>query len=115
MSVFEWLARVVMLVLAGMITLSIIGAIAAIPSGSLPEQIVVAERQPVPPQPAPPPPPVPPSPEPRPASEDARPQAAAGKQVAMAPAPPRKPDPADWLEAITMPFSRWSASRRLRP
>ena len=30
---FEWLGRVIMLALAGMITLSIIGAIAAIPSG----------------------------------------------------------------------------------
>ena len=34
LSFFEWLGRVVMLVLAGMITLSIIGAIAAIPSGA---------------------------------------------------------------------------------
>src|SRR3546814_13590729 len=31
----DWIARVVMLVLSGMVTLSLIGSIAAIPSGSI--------------------------------------------------------------------------------
>jgi hypothetical protein len=101
MTFSEWLGRVIMLVLAGMITLSIVGAIAAIPSGSLPERIVIAERQPIPPQPEVQPTPAPPAPEPRPTPEEARPQGPQGKQVAVAPAPPPKPDPAEWLEAIT--------------
>ncbi|MGF1549333.1 MAG: hypothetical protein ACFBQW_02185, partial [Sphingomonadaceae bacterium] len=32
-GVFDWIARVAMLVCAGLVTLSLIGAIAAIPSG----------------------------------------------------------------------------------
>jgi hypothetical protein len=35
MSLLDWIGRLLSLVLAGMLTLSIIGAIAAIPSGSL--------------------------------------------------------------------------------
>ena len=65
MTVFDWLGRVIMLVLAGMITLSIIGAIAAIPSGGLPGRIGMVDRE------APVPPDVQPSsaPEPRAAGE----------------------------------------------
>jgi hypothetical protein len=44
---FDWLGRVIMLALAGMITLSIIGAIAAIPDGIVPQQLGL-ERQTLP-------------------------------------------------------------------
>ena len=98
MSFFEWLGRVIMLVLAGMITLSIIGAIAAIPSGSLPGRIGMAERQARVPEPAPPS-----VPEPR---LDRRglesvPGDVTSNQVSAAPAAPKPLDPAEWLEAIT--------------
>jgi hypothetical protein len=49
---FEWLGRVVMLSLAGMITLSIIGAIAAIPSGSIGGRFVAAQPEQTVPEPA---------------------------------------------------------------
>jgi hypothetical protein len=100
MSFFEWLGRVIMLVLAGMITLSIIGAIAAIPSGSnLPQQIGFEGT---------------PAPEPERAPAEAQPEAApeagdavqeatanGAAQVSVVPAPPVPVDPARWLEAIT--------------
>ena len=41
----EWLGRVIMLVLAGMVTLSLIGAIASIPSGSIGTRLGVEPRQ----------------------------------------------------------------------
>jgi hypothetical protein len=96
MSVFEWLGRVIMLVLAGMVTLSIIGAIAAIPSGILPERIGMTERRA----------PVPeaePTPAPEPRRDRASPEGAPGAttdQVSIAPAEPEPVDPAEWLEAI---------------
>jgi hypothetical protein len=49
---FEWLGRVVMLSLAGMITLSIIGAIAAIPSGSIGGRLVAPQPEQALPEPA---------------------------------------------------------------
>lgn len=99
-SFLDWVGRVVMLVLAGMITLSIIGAIAAIPSGSIetrmrmeprdwPVQQPQAEPQPLPAEPRP-------TPEPGAAS-----QAAPGPGTVLAPAPAEPVDPARWLEAIT--------------
>ncbi len=100
---WDWLGRVVMLVLAGMITLSIIGAIAAIPSGSLPQNIrFEQERWPVPepgraPRPAPPPRA---QPEQEPAASSPVP-APRAEPVAIAPAPAKEIEPADWLEAIT--------------
>ena len=99
---WDWLGRVIMLVLAGMITLSIIGAIAAIPSGSIPSRIV-AERQHWPaPEPrvrAPRPVPQARRPEPVPRQQAApRPVAPAALAV---PAPPRPAEAAQWLEAIT--------------
>jgi hypothetical protein len=100
---FDWLGRVIMLVLAGMITLSIIGAIAAIPSGSIGTRMGVErtswpEPSPVEPRPAPPPRPQPEAePQPEPAPPAATP---AQETVAAAPAP--KPDPLErWLESIT--------------
>jgi hypothetical protein len=97
MSFFDWLGRVIMLVLAGMITLSIIGAIAAIPSGIVSERIGMTERQ------APVPEAEPTSaPERRP--DQADPESAPGdvtsNQVSIAAAEPDPVDPAAWLEAI---------------
>jgi hypothetical protein len=104
MSFFEWLGRVIMLVLAGMITLSIISALAAISSTTVPQQLGI-ERvpQPVPPaeedvirtpRPAP-------RPAPRPdGGEQGAPTTPGGEMVA-APAPPKPADLARWLEAIT--------------
>jgi len=40
----EWLGRVIMLVLAGMVTLSLIGAIASIPSGSIERRLGALPR-----------------------------------------------------------------------
>ena len=100
---WDWLGRVIMLVLAGMITLSIIGAIAAIPSGSIPSRIV-AERQhwPAPEPRARNPRPVPRAsrPEPVPRQQQAAPRPAVPATLTV-PAPPRPVDAAQWLEAIT--------------
>ena len=97
----DWLGRVVMLVLAGMITLSIIGAIAAIPSGSIETRLGVergewpqplpAEKA-VPPPQAAPPAPTPPAPATSASSET---------RLAAAAQPKSKPSAAEWLEAIT--------------
>ncbi len=101
MSFFEWLGRVIMLVLAGMITLSIIGAIAAIPSGSVPDAIRIAQREP----PLPPPVEAQPQPPPKETESPTEPQTTAGAQVTnqltIAPREPEPVDPAEWLEAIT--------------
>ena len=101
-SAFDWLSRVVMLVLAGMITLSIIGSIAAIPSGTIEGRIGIDQPQPPVPQPVP--------------AETAppAPQAVEGERVepgtgtrgasgagAIAPPPPEEDDAERWLEAIT--------------
>ena len=110
MSFFDWLGRVIMLVLAGMITLSIIGSIAAIPSGSSIERQMGIERTDWPqahaqeqrsaPKQTPqqvarevkPPPPEQPQLESTPAG-----QVPAHAGVA---APPPRVDPARWLEVI---------------
>jgi small neutral amino acid transporter SnatA (MarC family) len=100
-SFWEWLGRAIMLALAGMITLSIIGAIAAIPSGSLP-QTVRFEREtwPVPEPREAPLPPVPTGPQPAPGPVAEPGTAAPGQIAAVAPAPEKPVDPADWLETI---------------
>ncbi len=101
---WEWLGRVVMLVLAGMITLSIIGAINAIPSGIMlaPPRVQPTEwPQPQPDRPLPPAPP--PNAEPLPpeaAPAQPSPTSPAGELVAV-PRQPERPAAADWLEAIT--------------
>ena len=98
MSFFEWLGRVIMLVLAGMITLSLIGAIAAIPYGSnMPRQIGI-ERPP----PAEATPEEPQAPEVAVESGNAaaRPPSDQAGTVTLAPAPPQPVDPAEWLEVI---------------
>jgi hypothetical protein len=96
MSFFEWLGRVIMLALAGMITLSIIGAIAAIPSGSLPDRIIAEREFPMPPQ-------TEPTAEPRPAPQTQQPGPgeAVGNHVGVAPTGPEPAQSAEWLEAIT--------------
>ena len=98
MTVFDWLGRVIMLVLAGMITLSIIGAIAAIPSGGLPGRIGMVDRE------APVPPDVQPwsAPVPRAAGETKGEGIDSGDdRASIAPAARQPVDPAEWLEAIT--------------
>jgi hypothetical protein len=100
---YDWLGRVIMLVLAGMITLSIIGSIAAIPSGSITSQAGLDPRdwprpevreQPV--RPSPPPAARAQQPQPQPQRTITAP--AQGKFVA--PAPEKPPQAAEWLETI---------------
>jgi hypothetical protein len=99
----EWLGRVIMLVLAGMVTLSLIGAIASIPSGSIETRLGVEPRQDWPEPRASERSPVPEqeqassAPAPQPEAQSPR---HAGEMVAV-PAPPPPADPARWLEAIT--------------
>ena len=90
-----------MLVLAGMITLSIIGAIAAIPSGTVQTRMGMEPRAWPEPQPETEPQPVPEpvAEEPAPAPVTVPP--AAPSQTVLAPAPKEPVDPARWLEAIT--------------
>jgi hypothetical protein len=100
-SFFDWLGRVVMLALAGMITLSIIGAIAAIPNGVVPQQLGLGRQSlPVPEQ----------RPDRRPdaSSPQTAPNSSAeaveAQQVAgtlLVPAQPEPVDPARWLETIS--------------
>jgi hypothetical protein len=98
---FDWLGRVVMLVLAGMITLSIIGAIAAIPSGSIETRMGMEptawpephlkERRPAPP----------PRPQPEVEREATAPAAASAPGIVAAAAAPERDEPERWLESIT--------------
>jgi len=109
MSFFDWLGRVIMLVLAGMITLSIIGSIAAIPSGSSIERQIGIERTDWPKAPAREQPPGP-APQPQPPEQAQVPPEQEQVSIAQgggtsitvgaAPAPAPPPDPARWLEVI---------------
>jgi hypothetical protein len=95
-SFFEWLGRVIMLVLAGMITLSIISALAAISSTTVPQQLGIERAaQPVPPggEEAS----LAPTPAPPPAGSKAEP-AFPTREVTIAPAPNKPADPERWLE-----------------
>lgn len=97
MSIADWIGRVIMLVLAGMVTLSIIGAIAAIPSGILPDRMGMGRQAPAPLEAEPTPVQEPPTPRSRePKSGDVT-----SNQLSAAPAGPEPVDPAEWLEAIT--------------
>lgn len=93
----EWLGRVAMLVLAGMITLSIIGAIAAIPSGIDTRMGVEQATRQLPPPEA--------SPEPLESEASLDPAeggpADAAVAAAVAPEADEADDPVRWLEAIT--------------
>ena len=98
-SFFDWLGRVIFLVLAGMVTLSLIGALAAIPAGVVPARIGIEQRsRPVPErpqvQPAAPSEAVPD--QTRPVQSQTR-----TETIAVAPAPAEPIDPARWLETIT--------------
>ena len=98
---WEWLGRVIMLVLAGMITLSIIGAIAAIPSQSIETRFGMEPRNrpqssPVE-EPVPPPAAAPASPAPR----ETHSVATRVTQLGAQPQPEQASTAADWLEAIT--------------
>jgi hypothetical protein len=102
----EWLIRTVMLVLAGLVTLSILGSIAAVSNqAGNPGAIGGRDRAVIAPAPQPPsaaPEALPESPAPSQAQPSA-PQvggtAAPGELVAV-PAPPEEPDAERWLEAI---------------
>ena len=92
-----------MLVLAGTITLSIIGAIAAIPSGSPLQTSLRMEPRAWPePQPATEPRPLPPeSSPPAPPSEPQSPAAEPTSALTAVPVPPPPPNPIErWLETI---------------
>ena len=98
-SFFDWLGRVIFLVLAGMVTLSLIGALAAIPAGVVPARIGIEQRPrltPEQPQPQPAARPQPAPDQTRPAQPQTRTQT-----IAVAPAPPEPIHPARWLETIT--------------
>jgi hypothetical protein len=98
MSFFEWLGRVIMLVLAGMITLSIIGAIVAIPYGmDLPRQIGL--ERPLPPEPEVRSEPSPPGSSPERSEAGAASPGPPGS-AALAAVQPDPVDPAEWLEVI---------------
>ena len=101
-SAFDWLSRVVMLVLAGMITLSIVGSIAAIPSGTIEGRIGIDQpKAPVPQQlPAQTPPPVSKVLEGE-AAEPATGTPGASATTGIAPPTPEEEDAERWLEAIT--------------
>jgi hypothetical protein len=101
-GLFDWLGRVIMLALAGMITLSIIGAIAAIPSGSIETRMGMeptAWPEPSYQEPRPAPPPRP-QPEAEPEPVASAPAPAETSAVVAAPAP-REEGAERWLESIT--------------
>jgi hypothetical protein len=104
-SVFEWLVRTVMLVLAGLVTLSILGSIAAV-SNQAGVPGLSGERQrpvlaPAPePQPQPTPRPQPSSDSPAPTPAPATAQTEPGTELVTVPAPPEEERPERWLEAI---------------
>ncbi len=95
----DWAGRVVMLVLAGMITLSIIGAIAAIPSSVMETRMGVEPRDWPIAQPEAEPQPLPVSPGRGAATSGARQIPPSG--TVLAPPPEAPADAARWLEAIT--------------
>jgi hypothetical protein len=96
----DWAGRVVMLVLAGMVTLSLIASIAAISSGDV-ETRSGLETEPRLDEPS-----AEPTPLPEPRRELDRPQAGPAEEGQMATSPgvaasPEPPDTERWLEAIT--------------
>ena len=98
----ECLGRVIMLVMAGMVTLSLIGAIESIPSGSIETRLGVEPRdwpEPSPSERIPAPPPGAEQPAPQPPTG----AAPATPQPEMIAVPQRKQpvDAARWLESIT--------------
>lgn len=99
-SLLEWSARLISLVLAGLVTLSIIGSIAAIPSSSIGTRIGLERPERIP---GPEVGEVEPRPIPAPAGTEERPAASQGGTGAAA-APPLEEELGNaeqWLEAIT--------------
>ena len=101
----EWLVRTVMLVLAGLVTLSILGSIAAMSNqAGVPDRRSERERPVFAPAPEPQPePPAQPQPEIAPKPSPAPPQQAqapTGTELVAVPAPPEEERPERWLEAI---------------
>lgn len=131
MSFLEWAARVAMLVLAGMVTLSILGSIAAISNRPFPDRTAVAPGD-LPPRtrPAVPPPAAEPAPAaPAPGSPPAAPPedvAAPADALAAVPAGAAAAGEDRWLEAIAYALLAlaglfaiavlllWNALRQLR-
>ena len=96
-GIIDWLGRAAMLVLAGMVTLAIIGSIAAIPSESLESRMgiesrerdtIVEEARPE-------------APERRPEANSSAPSDTEAAVEPPSPLPPDEAEPARWLEAIT--------------
>ena len=100
----EWVVRTVMLVLAGLVTLSILGSIAAMSNqAGVPDLRTQRER----PVLAPAPEPVPEQAQPQPGTTAGTPlaptpqtEAPAGTELVAVPAPPEEERPERWLEAI---------------
>lgn len=94
-----WLGRTLVLVLSMLATLSIIGSIAAIPSGSVETRLGLPPQR-YTPQPTASPGPIPRSPLPREATGSA---AAPSREGIAGPAPPPPPPPdlLRWLEPLT--------------
>ena len=100
-GVLRWVGRVLFLSLAGFATLSIIGSIAAIPSGGTGGRTLLADRAPAPPEEAARPMPgEPAAPEPEAARPDAAPAPGDVADATVAAAPPTDPA-ARWLEPIS--------------
>jgi hypothetical protein len=98
----EWLVRTVMLVLAGLVTLSILGSIAAMSNqAGVPDLRTQRERPVLAPAPAPEPAdPRPSSPAETSPAPAPQPQTPAGAELVAVPAPPEEERPERWLEAI---------------
>jgi hypothetical protein len=99
------ISRIVMLVLAGMVTLSVVGVIEAIPRGAMQERVGLErprQQQPVPQERQPPEPQPEQTQQPQPDSEsDGISGGGAVGPAAPAPAPTEDEDVERWLEAIT--------------
>lgn len=105
-NLLEWVIRTAMLVLAGLVTLSILGSIAAV-SNQVGDPGAIGGRDRVVLAPTPEPGPAQPDTQPAaPAAPDAQPSTpqaggtAAPGEMVMVPAPPEAPNPDRWLEAI---------------
>ena len=104
-NLLEWVIRTAMLVLAGLVTLSILGSIAAV-SNQVDDPGAIGGRDRTvfaPPEPAPTEPNAQPPAPAAPDTQSSTPQpggtTAAGEFVTV-PAPPEEPNPDRWLEAI---------------
>lgn len=97
----DWITRVIMLALAGMVSLSIIGTIAAIPSGTIEGRIGLEESRRTADEVSPDEQRTQPEGEPSAARPEAPPGTQAVSTPAPAPAPTAEEKIVQWLEAIT--------------